>query len=71
MVMNVLENCGHVGDLVEEVKLSLVEVFGRTRQRTHDLLHHLLQQLPDVSYTLDCYYISFIEFIRLNEGFPH
>jgi len=43
-----LEDGGHVGDLVEEVKLPLVEVFGWTRQRARDLLHHLLQQLPDV-----------------------
>lgn len=49
--MNLLDNGRHVGDLVEEVKLSLVEVFGRTRQRTCDLLDHLLQQLPDISYT--------------------
>lgn len=49
--MTLLDDCGHVGDFVEEVELSLVEVFGRTRQRTCDLLHHLLQQLADVSYT--------------------
>ena len=46
-----LDDGGHVGDLVEEVELSLVEIFGGTRQRPRDLLHHLLQQLPDVGYT--------------------
>lgn len=29
-VLNVLDDCRHVGDLVEEVKFSLVEVFGWT-----------------------------------------
>lgn len=46
-----LDDGGHVGDLVEKVELSLVEVFGRARQRAGDLLHHLLQQLPDVGCT--------------------
>lgn len=30
MVLYVLDDCRHVGDLVEEVKFSLVEVFGWT-----------------------------------------
>lgn len=29
-MLNVLDDCRHVGDLVEEVKFSLVEVFGWT-----------------------------------------
>lgn len=45
---NILDDGGDVGDLVKEVKLSLVEVFGRTRQRANDLLHHLLQELSNV-----------------------
>lgn len=49
--MFILDNGGHIGDLVEEVKLSLVEVFGRAGQRASDLLHHLLQQLTYVSCT--------------------
>lgn len=44
----VLDNGRHVGNLVEEVELSLVKIFGWTRERTGDLLHHLFQQLSDV-----------------------
>jgi len=44
----ILDDGRHVGDLVEEVKLSLVEALSRAGQRAGDLLHHLLQQLPDV-----------------------
>lgn len=45
---NVLNNGRDVGDLVEEVKLALVEVFSWARQRAYDLLHHLFQQLTNV-----------------------
>lgn len=47
---DVLDNGGHVSDLVKKVKLPLVKVFGWTGQRSCDLLDHLLQQIPDVSY---------------------
>lgn len=66
MIMNLLENGGHVGDLVEEFELSLVEVFGWTRQRTCDLLDHLLQQLPYVSYTDRLMRQGYIWLHRLN-----
>lgn len=45
----ILDNGRHIGDLVEEVKLPLVEVFGRARKRASDLLYHFLQQLTYVS----------------------
>lgn len=46
-----LNNGGDVGDLVKEIKLALVEVFGWSWETSNDLLHHLLQQLPDVRCT--------------------
>lgn len=47
-VVDILDNGGDVGDLVEEVELALVEVFSGARQRVRDLFHHLLQELADV-----------------------
>ncbi len=46
----VLYNGWDIGDLVEEVKLALVEIFSWTRERTDDLLNQLLQKIPDISY---------------------
>lgn len=47
----ILDNGRHIGDLVEEVELPLVEVFGWAGERAGDLLHHLLQQLAYVRCT--------------------